>query len=220
MGKWRKLGSYYAGIAATDNTVEGGWADKIQRRWHCFGGGSNPRVHGLEKAGGQDANRSGSLERFEGGRHSDGGLLQGLSGRDRCRGRAGLSFGSTVGLEVGADDYLAKPFSMRELIARVKALLRRVRLIREEAESAALEAEQPKVLTFGNLEIDMTRREVRLDGKVVPCKPKEYELLTFMGQHRGRVLTRELILERVWGWGFVGDSRTVDVRPDPAGPTA
>ncbi|MGI6251785.1 MAG: response regulator [Anaerolineaceae bacterium] len=116
-----------------------------------------------------------------------------------------------VGLEVGADDYLAKPFSMRELIARVKALLRRVRLIREEAESAALEAEQPKVLTFGNLEIDMTRREVRLDGKVVPCKPKEYELLTFMGQHRGRVLTRELILERVWGWGFVGDSRTVDV---------
>lgn len=116
-----------------------------------------------------------------------------------------------VGLEVGADDYLPKPFSVRELIARVKALLRRVRLIREEMGTAAQEASQPKVMTSDNLEIDLTRREVRLDGEVIPCKPKEYELLTFMGQHKGRVLTRELILERVWGWGFVGDSRTVDV---------
>ena len=116
-----------------------------------------------------------------------------------------------VGLEVGADDYLAKPFSMRELIARVKALLRRVRLMREEANTNTQEGFQPKLMTFGNLVIDMTRREVRLNGEVVPCKPKEYELLTFMGQHKGRVLTRELILERVWGWGFVGDSRTVDV---------
>ena len=116
-----------------------------------------------------------------------------------------------VGLEVGADDYLAKPFSMRELIARVKALLRRVRLMREEASTGSQEAYLPKLMTFGNLVIDMTRREVRLNGEVVPCKPKEYELLTFMGQNKGRVLTRELILERVWGWGFVGDSRTVDV---------
>jgi len=116
-----------------------------------------------------------------------------------------------VGLEVGADDYLPKPFSMRELIARVKALLRRVRLIREEVGAAAQEGNLHQLMTFGNLEIDMTRREVRLDGVVVPCKPKEYDLLTFMGQHKGRVLTRELILERVWGWGFVGDSRTVDV---------
>lgn len=116
-----------------------------------------------------------------------------------------------VGLEVGADDYLVKPFSMRELIARVKALLRRVRLMREEADTNNQEGFQPKLMTFGNLVIDMTRREVRLNGQVVPCKPKEYELLTFMGQHKGRVLTRELILERVWGWGFVGDSRTVDV---------
>lgn len=116
-----------------------------------------------------------------------------------------------VGLEVGADDYLPKPFSMRELIARVKALLRRVRLIREEVGSAAQEASQPKTLVFDNLEIDLSRREVRLDGKALSCKPKEFELLTFMGQHKGRVLTRELILERVWGWGYVGDSRTVDV---------
>jgi DNA-binding response OmpR family regulator len=116
-----------------------------------------------------------------------------------------------VGLEVGADDYLPKPFSMRELIARVKALLRRVRLMREEMGTAIQEENLPKIMPFGNLEIDLTRREVRLNGKVLPCKPKEFDLLTFMGQHKGRVLTREFILERVWGWGFVGDSRTVDV---------
>lgn len=114
-----------------------------------------------------------------------------------------------VGLEVGADDYLAKPFSMRELIARVKALLRRVRLIREEVGTNA--ANQSKMLTFENLVIDITRREVRLDEKVLPLKPKEYELLTFLAQHQGQMLSREFILERVWGWDFVGDSRTVDV---------
>lgn len=116
-----------------------------------------------------------------------------------------------VGLEVGADDYLPKPFSMRELIARVKALLRRVRMMREEVNAAIQEGHIPQVMTFDNLEIDLSRREVRLDDKVVPCKPKEFELLTFMGQHKGRVLSRDFILERVWGWGFVGDSRTVDV---------
>lgn len=116
-----------------------------------------------------------------------------------------------VGLEVGADDYLVKPFSMRELIARVKALLRRVRLIREEVESSSQESLQPKLLSFGDLVIDMTRREVKLGETVLPLKPKEYELLVYMGQHKGQLLTRENILERVWGWDFVGDSRTVDV---------
>ena len=115
-----------------------------------------------------------------------------------------------VGLEVGADDYLPKPFSMRELIARVKALLRRVRMIREEV-SAANQDEAFVVMTFGNMEIDLGRRELRVDGKAIPCKPREFDLLTFLGQHRGRVLSRELILDRVWGWGFVGDSRTLDV---------
>ena len=115
-----------------------------------------------------------------------------------------------VGLEVGADDYLPKPFSMRELIARVKALLRRVRMIREDV-VAANQDEAFVVMTFGNMEIDLGRRELRVDGKAVPCKPREFDLLTFLGQHRGRVLSRELILDRVWGWGFVGDSRTLDV---------
>lgn len=118
-----------------------------------------------------------------------------------------------VGLEVGADDYMSKPFSMRELIARVKAMLRRVRLIREEINSANAEDEDnlPEILTFDNLIINRTRREITLDNQVVAFKPKEYELLTFMAQHRGQVLTREFILERVWGWDFIGDSRTVDV---------
>lgn len=116
-----------------------------------------------------------------------------------------------VGLEVGADDYLPKPFSMRELIARVKVLLRRVRLIREEVGTSATEGGQPQVMAFGNLTIDTGRREVLLDGQVIALKPKEYELLSFMGSNKGRVFSRELILERVWGWGFVGDSRTVDV---------
>lgn len=118
-----------------------------------------------------------------------------------------------VGLEVGADDYMAKPFSMRELIARVKAMLRRVRLIREEVDqTGGVEAKhKAEILEFGNLRIDMTRREITVDGDVVAFKPKEYELLTFFAQHQGQVLSREFILERVWGWDFIGDSRTVDV---------
>jgi DNA-binding response OmpR family regulator len=118
-----------------------------------------------------------------------------------------------VGLEVGADDYLTKPFSMRELMARVKAMLRRVRLIREDAEarSTALESPSGGILSFGNLEINMTRREVLINEKPLALKPKEYELLHFLAIHRGQVLTRETILEKVWGWDFIGDSRTVDV---------
>lgn len=118
-----------------------------------------------------------------------------------------------VGLEVGADDYLTKPFSMRELMARVKAMLRRVRLIREDAEahSASLESQGGGSIKFGNLEVNSTRREVLYDAKPLPLKPKEYELLHFLAIHRGQVLTRETILEKVWGWDFIGDSRTVDV---------
>lgn len=114
-----------------------------------------------------------------------------------------------VGLEVGADDYLTKPFSMRELMARVKAQLRRTRMLREElTESAAIPHER---LTFDNLVIDLTRREVTLENKPLQLKPKEYELFLFLAEHRGQMLSREFILERVWGWDFIGDSRTVDV---------
>lgn len=116
-----------------------------------------------------------------------------------------------VGLEVGADDYLTKPFSMRELIARVKAQLRRSRILREELGKAPAADTPHETLTFDNLVINLTRREVILNGSPVQLKPKEYELLLFLAEHRRQMLSREFILERVWGWDYIGDSRTVDV---------
>ncbi len=130
-----------------------------------------------------------------------------------------------IGLELGADDYLTKPFSMREFLARVKAQLRRVRLVRQEI--SADEQIPHEILRFGNLTIDLGRREVALEGKPVAMKPKEYELLLFLARHQGQALSRELIMDRVWGWDFTGGSRTVDVHirwlrekiePDPVHP--
>lgn len=116
-----------------------------------------------------------------------------------------------VGLEVGADDYLTKPFSMRELMARVKAQLRRARILREDLVKSTEAQNKQEKLNFGNLIINLTRREVILNDEPLALKPQEYDLLLFFAEHKGQMLSREFILERVWGWDFIGDSRTVDV---------
>ncbi|PKN91254.1 MAG: DNA-binding response regulator [Chloroflexi bacterium HGW-Chloroflexi-6] len=116
-----------------------------------------------------------------------------------------------VGLEIGADDYVTKPFSMRELIARVKAQLRRTETIREELGRLKTSAPNQDILIFGNLAINHTRRETTLDAIPLALKPQEYDLLLFFAEHKGQMLSREFILERVWGWDYIGDSRTVDV---------
>jgi DNA-binding response OmpR family regulator len=116
-----------------------------------------------------------------------------------------------VGLEVGADDYMTKPFSMHELLARVKAQLRRVRLDQQETTAAHTPEKDHEMLTAGDLCIDLTRREVTAGGETVRLKPKEFDLLAFLVRNRGMALSRDLILERVWGWDYDGGTRTVDV---------
>lgn len=110
-----------------------------------------------------------------------------------------------LGLELGADDYVTKPFSPRELAARIRAILRRVQAPQRQAEAS------PSIIDLPFLHVDIPAREVEASGRRLNLTPKEFDLLIFLLRHPRQVLTRERILTEIWGWGFTGDDRTVDV---------
>jgi DNA-binding response OmpR family regulator len=110
-----------------------------------------------------------------------------------------------VGLEIGADDYMTKPFSMREFLARVRAMLRRMKM------TAASPGGEASSLKIGDLDVDIARHRASLSGAVLELSPKEFDLLAFLAKNKGLVFSREQLLEKVWGYDFAGDTRTVDV---------
>ncbi|HLO36315.1 MAG TPA: response regulator transcription factor [Candidatus Deferrimicrobium sp.] len=110
-----------------------------------------------------------------------------------------------VGLELGADDYVTKPFSLRELSARIRALFRR------SEQAAAPDAAGPAVVDLGRVQVDLAGHRLLRDGRALAIKPKAFELLAFLIRHPGQAFTRDQLLERVWGYDYAGETRTVDV---------
>lgn len=117
----------------------------------------------------------------------------------------GETFDKVLGLELGADDYIVKPFDTKEVVARIKAVLRRY------TSNSGTAEEENKVISFDQLSVDLTRYEMKVGGKVVDAPPKELELLYFLASHPNRVFNRDQLLDEVWGFEYYGDSRTIDV---------
>ena len=115
----------------------------------------------------------------------------------------GETFDKVLGLELGADDYVVKPFDTKEVVARIKAVLRRC--------MPAADAPADGVIRYEGLSVDLTRYELKVNGKTVEAPPKELELLYYLASHPNRVFTRDQLLDEVWGFEYYGDSRTIDV---------
>ena len=115
----------------------------------------------------------------------------------------GEVFDKVLGLELGADDFIVKPFDMKELSARIKAVLRRYNAHSKENDE--------EVVKFENIEISLQKYELKLNDKIIDIPPKELELLYFLASNSNRVFTRDQLLDKVWGFDYLGDSRTVDV---------
>ena len=115
----------------------------------------------------------------------------------------GETFDKVLGLELGADDYVVKPYESKEVVARIKAVLRRCHTAGQDAGEGRIE--------YDNFSLDMSRYELKIRGKVVEAPPRELELLSFLASHPNRVFTRDQLLDKVWGFDYCGDTRTIDV---------